>query len=348
MSIVQVAKVAGVSHGTVSKVINNRPGVSSATAKSVRKAMECIGYTPLPPARRRGPRTKAHQGIRTGNVGMLFMSKDAAMYTCSSQFSWGAYAHALGIAGNALADHGLNMMLATITNSNRLPPFVVQDDVDGLILLGGPKVEAAIRTKLQRIPSVWIMGGYGGWGDHVMPDNEAIGRRAAEYLMDHGRRHLAFLNTEPGSIVFDIRGDSFRRTAAKAGLDSRMCVKDISTSQMTDAASLLDELLKFQPRVDGLFVPSDKIAVTVYRLLERRGIKPGRDIVVVSCDNAPPYLEMLHPRPATFDLQGETIGRRAVDQLLWRMRNPKAGGRMRIMVEPALIEPDENTTPSGA
>ena len=346
MSIVQVAKVAGVSHGTVSKVINNRPGVSSATIQSVHKAMEDIGYTPPPPARRRGPRTKSHQGIRTGNIGMLFIGEDAAMYTCSPQFDWGVYAQAMSIVGNALADHGLNMMLATVTDAGRLPPFILQNDVDGLILLGSsPKITPAVRTKLKRIPSVWIMSSYGGWGDHIMPDNETIGRQAAEYLLDHGHQQLAYLSPEAGNTIYNDRGNGFQRTATAAGVAPVMLAGESPAGSVKEQMSpLVDRLLELQPRPTGLFIPSDQAAVVVYRLLEQRGVKPERDITVVSCDNALPYLEMLHPRPATFDLQGKTIGQRAVDQLLWRIRNPQAGGRMRILIESLLIEPEEEDT----
>jgi len=54
MSIVDVAKVAGVCHGTVSRVINSRPGISAKTIDAVRRAMAEVGYIPPPPEKRRG------------------------------------------------------------------------------------------------------------------------------------------------------------------------------------------------------------------------------------------------------------------------------------------------------
>ena len=65
MSISKVAKLAGVSSSTVSRVINNHPRVAPETVQSVKKAMKELGY--VPSDRRPGPKPSARQRVGTGN-----------------------------------------------------------------------------------------------------------------------------------------------------------------------------------------------------------------------------------------------------------------------------------------
>ena len=71
MSIVEIAKLAGVSHTTVSRVVNNERNVSPETAMKVRSVMKKVGYVPKPPSLRRGPRRIKDVELRTGNVAFL-------------------------------------------------------------------------------------------------------------------------------------------------------------------------------------------------------------------------------------------------------------------------------------
>ncbi|RME30753.1 MAG: LacI family transcriptional regulator, partial [Candidatus Zixiibacteriota bacterium] len=73
MSIVEVAKLAGVSHATVSRVINNRPGVSPECVQLVRRAMQQIGYSPS--ARGRGASTP----VKVGTVALLMIGADLTL-----------------------------------------------------------------------------------------------------------------------------------------------------------------------------------------------------------------------------------------------------------------------------
>src|ERR1039457_6819619 len=72
MSIVKVAKLAGVTHGSVSRLINGRGGVAEAPTQLIRRAMAKLGYQPKPPEKRRG-KTARPAGLRTHNVCLLLV-----------------------------------------------------------------------------------------------------------------------------------------------------------------------------------------------------------------------------------------------------------------------------------
>jgi LacI family transcriptional regulator len=102
--------------------------------------------------------------------------------------------------------------------------------------------------------------------------------------------------------------------------------------------ALVDRLLALSPRPTGLFAWADMLTAALYPCLHRRGLQPGREISVVSCNNEWPLLFGLWPRPAVVDIQGAKVGRRAVEQLLWRIPNRREP-RAVLLLEPALKAP---------
>jgi LacI family transcriptional regulator len=101
---------------------------------------------------------------------------------------------------------------------------------------------------------------------------------------------------------------------------------------------LVDSLAGRKKRPLGLFLTMDILAPCVYAELARVGLTVGKDIHVVSCNNERPYLNSLHPQPAVVDVRAAEIGRRAVFQLLQRMRFPQEIC-VSLLVAPELVEP---------
>jgi len=87
-----------------------------------------------------------------------------------------------------------------------------------------------------------------------------------------------------------------------------------------------------------LFVPTDALAVWAYTHLQRRGVRPGKDVEIISCDTQQEHLSMMNPRPVSIDPGRETIARLAVERLLWRMREGTSSPPVRIVVSPMLNE----------
>ena len=104
--------------------------------------------------------------------------------------------------------------------------------------------------------------------------------------------------------------------------------------------SLVEQFARLDPRPTGLFVPDDQITPVVYRCLTEQKIRPGRDVLVVSCNHDQGFLVHLQPRPATISLAPEMTGRLAVEQLLWQIRTGEVNPRVRVAVEPELIAGD--------
>ena len=106
------------------------------------------------------------------------------------------------------------------------------------------------------------------------------------------------------------------------------------------ANRLLPILLKFKQPI-GLFSVADIITPMLYSALAEIGLKVGKDVYVVSCNNERPLLDALYPAPAVVDIRAEFIGRRAVQQVMRRLEVPN-DPRETIRVEPSLILPEES------
>ena len=102
--------------------------------------------------------------------------------------------------------------------------------------------------------------------------------------------------------------------------------------------SLVSSLAQHRERPDGLFVCNDATTGAVYPVLQAAGIRPGREIQIISCDAEEARLSGLYPRPMSIDIGAEEIGYRSVLRLLNRIQRP-AGAPIIINVAPRLAPP---------
>ena len=119
---------------------------------------------------------------------------------------------------------------------------------------------------------------------------------------------------------------------------------------MPDAAcveSLIAEMLAAGSLPEGLFVPADHDLLEAFHALRRRGVEPQRDILLLGCNADPQFITRMHPRPATIDIQSEAVGRRAVEQLLWRVANREVAGRVETFIMPTVLESEGAAERSG-
>jgi DNA-binding LacI/PurR family transcriptional regulator len=111
-------------------------------------------------------------------------------------------------------------------------------------------------------------------------------------------------------------------------------------TQPTDLMPLLDRwcALPADVRPTAMLVPADSIAVQLYAALRQRDLRVGHDLSILSFNHERPLVLGLTPALTTIDIRAETIGRRAVERLLWRIDHPEDVVPTKIVVEPELVE----------
>jgi DNA-binding LacI/PurR family transcriptional regulator len=344
-TVVDVAKAADVAVGTVSRVLNNHADVNADIRARVWNAARTLNYTRI---RQRKGRREASE--RVGNIAVICFGMEDTLVQLPVVSS------ALQGIESALSQSGRSLMLANIPEGDRVPPFLTEGHVEGVILKGPnqgllpDEQTSELIQRIYRLPRVWLMGCLpGARGDHCNFDTEAAGRLAAEHLRRMNHRRAAFLNPKPGQTQFEKVRTSF--CAAFAELGGEPSVLEVSRPErlawplpaithQDNVDHLVDRWIS-QPaktRATALFVPSDRTASQLYSSLERRGVGVGRDLSVISCNNERPLIMGLHPGLTTIDVHAETIGHRAVDQLLWRIAHPHEPLSIQLLIEPTLAE----------
>jgi len=335
MSISEVANLAGVSLATVSKVINRYPSVSQENAQRVRDAMRQLNYQP---AQRKRARTLQ------GPVAVLILHVNQFHHFTSSC--------SLMLQGveDALRARQQDMLLAHVSQVEHLPTVVRKRQVSGLILIGH-EPSAAVLQQIKDIPAVWLTSHHDVDGDVMISGNESVGRIAAEYLVDRGHTKLGVLNTLGFNPVVDLRCRYFAFVAQERGCTVTQFVSktDVTWDGQRELDLALFEkqvdeqvavFLKEKNRPTGLFVPLDLQVAMVYRVLDKRGVRPDKGLEFVGCDDEKAALIGLNPRPATVNIGPVTMGRRAVEQLYWRIDHGEGDRQVRVTVEPQLVPGD--------
>jgi len=345
MTIVEIAKLAGVSHTTVSRVVNNERNVSPETAIKVRNAMKKVGYVPKPPSLRRGPRRMKDAGLRTGNVAFLASSENLKVLSSSPVIHDVVH----GIE-EALASHGMSMVQGAVGSTRQLPPIVTRREVDGVIvwpnLDGVPDETVEI---LRQCKIVYVMSATEERlpGDRIRNNNRSIGRLAATYLISKGHEAIAYIT--PSSLTSTInlceRWLAFSSSARNVGIEPRQIVIEQSHLDMLEInrdrdlliQKAMDELFASDDKPTGIFITCDALTAKIYPILNKVGVRVGTDVEIISCNNEVSLLAGLEPRPVSIDIQPELIGKRAVEQLRWRIMNPEDETLITIEIQPKLI-----------
>jgi LacI family transcriptional regulator len=336
MSLSQVAKVAGVSPATVSRVLNRGTSVSRETTQKVRQAIKSVGYRPAPPAERRGPKARMHLPLRHNAIAFLWTAGRIPAQTLTG----------IGLlegASTALRKHRVSVVVDYLDDPADLPPLIASEKLDGL-LLHGPEPDAALVARLRRFPIVWLLSpGSRVWGDRVQPDHRLVGRQAFDFLAAKSKS-LSCITYKPGQAGYEFyseRADAFAQLARLRQVPLTTLGADIDpprddAGRFKAAETLVTEFSKLSPRPDGLFV-ANELGSYVHDQLRQRRIRPMRDVTLI-CGDKEHCPQHLDPVPVKVEVHSQSIGRLAAELLLWRLTNPSAPFVTQL-VQPALIVP---------
>jgi DNA-binding LacI/PurR family transcriptional regulator len=344
-TISDVAVLAGVATGTVSRVLNRYPDVSDDINRRVMAAASELGYSRL----RKHRKTEKQSRRKHGNIGVICFGIGDSLVEIPI-----IHRTIQGIE-NTLSEENRNLMLAYIPAGDRVPHFLTQERVDGLILKGpnhgelpSPEENKLIRY-INQFPNIWIMGKpVNVCGDESNFDMLEAGRLAASSFLEHGHSRVAFLNGRPGHVQFEKLKDAFRATAERLGIEVDLLegpapdgltwpLPAISSEQDIEKLVVEWKSIRKAERPTGIFVPADHTAIQLYASFARHGIKAGRDVSVLSCNREAMLTANLNPKLASIEVHAEVFGRRAVDQLFWRIAHPKDPHYFEILVKPELI-----------
>lgn len=313
-TIYDIAKRAGVSATTVSKVLNGYPDVSVKTREKVKRITTELGYQPS--ALARGLVTR-----RSMTIGVFF--QDHANSGFRHPFLHDVIASFKDIVGES----GYDLLFFTNVQSHSAPKgFEARAryrDVDGLFLLGVPRTDPGLSAlALSRIPSISVdLDLIGSRASYLTSDNVGGARRAVEYLVECGHREIAFVGDRYGTKPGHDRMLGYQQALQEWGLPFHP--EWILEGDFTERSGYLAtvKILTLTSRPTAIFYASDTMAIGGMQAMEEVGVKPGRDLSLIGFDDIQ-LARYVSPALTTIRQNTDELGRKAAYELLELMQNP--------------------------
>jgi DNA-binding LacI/PurR family transcriptional regulator len=273
----EVARMAGVSRATVSRVVNDSPRVSTDVRTAVQAAIEELGYTPNRAARSLVTR-------RSDSVAVVITQPAGQVF--SDPF----FPRLLrGISSTLTArDRQLILMMPeSPADERRVGDYLTAGHVDGALLVslheGDPLPS---RLTAAGVPIVLVgRPPKGSKASYVDVDNRQGAQSAVAHLIASGRRRIATitgpLDTSPGTD----RRQGYRDAVAEAGLKPDHTLEACGEFTREGAAAAMTRLLEVHPDIDGVFAASDQMAAAALAVLVASGRQVPEDVAVVGFDD---------------------------------------------------------------
>jgi DNA-binding LacI/PurR family transcriptional regulator len=294
-----VARLAGVSHQTVSRVINGATSIRPETRERVLEAIERLGYRPNTAARTLVRGRSATIGIITTSSTLFGPTSIHATVNAAAREA-GFFASSVSLT--EMTREGFE---AAVDHLDRLA-------VEGIVVIAGhdEALEVA-RSRSAKMPFVIVEGDLTRARRTVGVDNVAGARLATRHLLDLGHTEIAHVTGPLDWAEARARADGWRAEMVEAGLRPMEPVAgDWSAESGYDAGLRLAGM----PEVTAVFSANDQMAVGVLRALHEAGRSVPHDVSVVGFDDVPEAAFLIPPL-TTVRQDFSEIGREAIDML---------------------------------
>jgi DNA-binding LacI/PurR family transcriptional regulator len=314
-----VARLAGVSHQTVSRVLNDHPNVSPVTRDRVLAAIRELAYRPNAAARTLVTR-------RTHTLGVI--SFDTMLYGPASMlYGFERAAHdAYFVSIASLPDLDRRSMLDAVER------FVGQG-IEGIIVIATQDTAvAALAHVPAEVPLVAVGCGTRASVTSVAIDNIEGAAAATRYLLSLGHRTVHHVAGQASCLDAAERIDGWRQALSAAGApEPAVLAGDWSAASGYEVGARLAA----DPEVTAIFCGNDPMALGIMRALAEHGLRVPDDISIVGFDDIPEAGYYLPPLTTVRQDFGE-VGRQALSALVDRMAGAIPAG-LRVRVAPELI-----------
>lgn len=306
-----IAQLAGVSQPTVSRALRGSPSVSEQTRKRIEAIAQQLNY-------KVDKNASSLRTQRSNTLALLFFEDPTADETGINPF----FLSMLAFITRRAAKRNQDLLISfQQLSANWHVDYEDSRKADGIILLGygdyatyRPKLEQLIEQGTHFVR--WGFVGEDQVGVTFGCDNFDGGKMAAEHLIAHGRKKLAFIG-EATSNAPEFRdrflGAQSAVRAAKLDTAYPVCEYAISTEQSGYEAAR--RLIENGTPFDAIFAASDLIAIGAMRALEEANIRIPEDVAVIGFDDIP-AASLAHPPLTTIQQDYKLAGEVLIDRLL--------------------------------
>ncbi|WP_203935924.1 LacI family DNA-binding transcriptional regulator [Planosporangium mesophilum] len=324
-----VARLAGVSHQTVSRVLNEHPNVREQTRMRVLAAIAELGYRP----------NRAARALVTGRSQLIgVVSQNSTLYGPASL---------LAAFEQAAAESGFAVSVGSVSTLDRQSIVAAVERhldhrVAGIVVIAPvASTNEALEHMPAGVPIVAIDGDPQRPGALVTVDQVAGGRDATRHLLDAGHRTVWHVSGPDGWFDSAGRIEGWRRTLQEAGAE----VPPVMAADWSAAAGYrAGQMLARMPEVTAVFAANDHLALGILRALSERGRRVPDDVSIVGFDDVPEAAYFIPPL-TTIRPDFDAVARASLTLLLDQLRSGEPA-IVRHTIAPTLVQRDSVAAPS--
>lgn len=317
--LADVARQAGVSEATVSRVLNGRPGISEATRATVLTALDVIGYE-----------RPTHLRVRRARmVGLIVPELQNPVFPALAE-----------VVAGALAQRGFNAVLCTRTGNTSEAEYVemlLERQVSGIVFAGGQYAEADAphehyeRLLQLRLPVVLVNAA----ADHldfprVSTDDAVAMEQAHAHLTYLGHERIGLILGPPDHVPSRRKLEAFERISKLAAPIELVERTRFSLEGGRAAAARL-----LTRGVTGIICGSDPLALGAIRAARRTGLSVPADLSVIGYDDSA-FMSCTDPPLTTVRQPIDAIGRAAVEMLAGQIEGSSVSAD-ELFFEPEVV-----------
>jgi len=311
-SMDDVAKRAGVSIATVSRVLNNNGKVNEATRARILKAIKELKYQPSRVAKRL--RSKSASG---NLLGVLIPDIQNPFYVDVLE----------GIEEIAYNNNYAIIMcnFGQEAKKEKMYLDILQSEgIDGLIAAPANEDDIQLKKMVKEgLPVVCVDRGLKDTDvDVVLINNEESAFKAVDFLIKQGYKHIAIIAGLPSIPSTILREKGYRRALQENGLP---IVEDLikrGDSKLLSGVRFCEELLTLPEPPDAIFTGNNLITLGALEVIHKRNLKIPEDVAIIGFDDMH-WASSLNPPLTAVRQPAREIGKRAGELLIQRINDPE-------------------------
>lgn len=334
-TMVDVAKLAGVSQATVSMVLNDTGGtrVQERTRKLVRDAADQLGY-----------RVWLRAPVGDGGLQAIgFVIDDSTSNPIVNR--------AIDAAQQLARENGAVLVVLPTQGDERLRAAALEllfaHRVVGVIFAAFFTREYSLPQKLQAVPTVLInCFSKSDAAPAILPAHAQGADTAVSHLVTAGHRRIAFINGEDWMVASRDRLRGYKRALKRAGLEFDPVLVLPGNWLLSGGHDCTKALLALDEPPTAIFCASDRMAIGCYEAIKEAGLRIPEDISVVGFDDDP-TARYLDPALTTILVPHEDMGRRAITHLYAKRSKTDRSAAItgRLQIECPLVERNSVAAP---
>lgn len=305
-----IADKLNISKNTVSQALTGKPGVSEETRMLVQKTADALGYS-YPSTR------KNSSNGQTGTIALI-----ASIRAFSFKSFFGEIYLSIE---KELKSRGMNLLIHSVdeeaAETLRLPSIIEEKSVDGVLILSHLTTDYINKVLETGLPTVMIDHHDPlNHADAILTNNRFGGYEMVRHLIEQGHKRIGFMGNIDYSPSYQERWEGYQLALRRHGLEQNKHWMNLQAEESEEDITTFLSNLEDENKPTAWFCVNDGLGFLTMTTLQRLGYSVPSDVAVASFDNGQ-LSQIANPKISTMDIDLNLFGRKAVEQLFWRMEN---------------------------